>query len=116
VAYPQGAGTWPFSVASTRAAKAAFLSVGALALMLTGLALSGDVGRLPTVNRAGKADSLVSSAELKAKHGQSVAWFQFFHARDLADPEASNRFDGMAVPGEVRLEKVAVNDASYLAW
>jgi hypothetical protein len=84
--------------------------------MLTGLALSGDSQMLQTVNRAGKADSLVSSAELKAKQDQSVAWFQFFHDRELADPKASNQFDGIAASGEVRLEKVAVNDGSSLAW
>ena len=115
MAYPKVAGLWPSSVASTWAAKATFLSVGALALLLTGLALGGDADKLQTVNRANKADSLVSSAELKAKQGQSVAWFQFFDDRELADPKASNQFDGMPFKGEVRLEKVAV-DGSYLAW
>ena len=116
MAYPTSAGLWPSSVASTWAAKATFLSVGALAVVLTGLALGGDAAKLQTVNRANKADSLVGTAELKAKHGQGVAWFQFFHDRELADPKASNRFDGVAASGEVRLEKVAVNDGSSFAW
>jgi len=116
MAYPKVAGLWPSSVASTWAAKATFLSVGALALVLTGLALGGDAAKLQTVNRADKADSLVGSAELKAKQSQSVAWFQFFHDRALADPQASNRFDGVTASGEVRLEKVAVNAGSSHAW
>ena len=116
MAYPKVAGLWPSSVASTWAAKATFLSVGALALVLTGLALGGDAAKLQTVNRANKADSLVGTAELKAKRDQSVAWFQLFHDRELADPKAPNQFDGITASGEVRLEKVAVNDGSSLAW
>ena len=115
MAYPKGGSLWTGSVASSWAARATFLSVATLALVGIGLALHGT-SQHQAVNRADKADSLVNSAALKAKRDLNVAWYRFFHERQLADPRASNQFDGVAIAADVRLEKVAVNEGNYFAW
>jgi len=116
MAYPRASVPWTRSVASTWAARVTFMSVGAVALVLTGLALHGDFAQHQSINRADKADSLVSATALKAKHDVNLAWYQFFHDRELGDPKAASQFDGVAVSSKVRLEKVAVNDRNYFAW
>ncbi len=116
MAYPMGSSISVRSVAPTWAAGAMSLSVAAVALVLTGLALSGDAQTHQAINRADKADSLVSSAELKAKRDVDTAWYQLFHERELADPRAPNQFDGVAMTSTVRLEKVAVNQGNDFVW
>jgi len=96
-------------------AKAAFFSV-ALAVLGTGIALFGLPPAHLAVNRADKADALVPFAELKAKSGLNIGWYGFFHERQLTDAQASNQFVGVAVTGEVRPARVAVNEGNDMAW
>jgi hypothetical protein len=97
-------------------AKATFLSLAVLAVLGTGMALYSFSPTHQAVNRADKADALVSSVDLKAKRSMNVAWERFFHERELADPQAANAFVGVALTGDVRPAKVAVNEGRYLAW
>jgi hypothetical protein len=83
---------------------AAFVSVAALAVVETGAPYSA----LPAhqmVNRAAKADALVSLNELKAKLALKVAWIHFFHDRQFAAPQALNQFVGAETAREVSTDK-----------
>jgi hypothetical protein len=106
---------------STSHFAAAVVSVAALAIVGTGIALYGALPAHQTVNRAVKADALVGLNELKAKLSLKVASIQFFHDRQLAAPQALNQFVGAETARQISndrpLEIVAVNKRdSIAAW
>jgi hypothetical protein len=99
----------------------AFVSIAALAVVGTGIALDSAPPAHQTVNRAAKADALVGLNELKSKLAVKVAWIHFFHDHQLAAPQALNQFVGAETPREVStdraLEVLAVNKQdSIAAW
>jgi hypothetical protein len=114
MAFPKSDGPLTGRLSSSLTAKATFLVV-ALAVVGTGIALLSLPATHQAVNRADKADALVSVAQLKAKNNLKVAWYDFFHERQLADPQAG-QLVGVAVTGEVRPAKVAVNEGGEMAW
>jgi hypothetical protein len=115
MAYTKAGGPWTSQLSSSFTVKAAFLAV-ALAVLGTGAALLSLPPTHQAVNRADKADALVSFADLKAKNSVDVAWYRFFHERQLTDAQASNQFVGVALTGEVRLARVAVNEGNSMTW
>jgi hypothetical protein len=115
MAYPKSGGPWPSRLSSSLTAKIAFLSV-ALAVLGTGIALLSLPTTHQAINRAEKADALKSFTEFKTKQGLNRAWYRFFREHQLADPQASNQFVGVATTRGVRPARVAVNDRTYMAW
>ena len=118
MAYPKGA-LWVRSSPSSMTAKATFVSVAALMVLAAATALYSALPTHQAINRADKADALVSLTELKAKQGLEVAWDRFFHEPRLADAQATNQF--VAVTGDApdRRALVVVADVrrkDLIAW
>ena len=118
--YPKGGGLLTRALHPPWSTKTMVLAVTALALLGTSVAVYATLPAHQAVNRADKADSLVASAELKAKHDVNVAWGRFFHDHQLWDPQAPNRFVSVVAADGASKDRqpaiVAVKERMSIAW
>jgi len=83
-----------------------WLATATLVTLLPGMAVVGITSlgdRAPghqAVNRAAKADALVSSTMLEMKRGLQASWDQFFDYRQGAEPRSSLRLAAASANGE----------------